>query len=159
MRVLLLRVDESHKPGHDQVGETRALGEVVGIEELDFVREVVAAPLLDFFLSSRWAPKAAWVSFLCLRSRHWPFLFSPCSGRFLLALLLLAESAMTGRLVSLLVLHEHGYGTTYPSPRLIGFHLVQLTLHVRDLLSDPLMFLDGMHRTDMQELRAEEEDL
>lgn len=66
---------------------------------------------------------------------------------------------MTGRLVSLLVLHEHGYGTTYPSPRLIGFHLVQLTLHVRDLLSDPLMFLDGMHRTDMQELRAEEEDL
>jgi hypothetical protein len=47
----------------------------------------------------------------------------------------------------------------YPSPRLIGFHLVQLPLHVRDLLSDPLVFLDGMHRTDVQELRAEEKDL
>ena len=70
MRVLLLRVDESHKPGHDQVGETRALGEVVGIEELHLVREVVTAPLLDFFLSSGAAPEAAWVSFVDLRDWH-----------------------------------------------------------------------------------------
>lgn len=49
--MLLLRVDESHKPRHDQVGKARALGKVIGIEELDFVREVVTAPLLDFFLS------------------------------------------------------------------------------------------------------------
>lgn len=97
MRVLLLRVDESHKPGHDQVGETRALGEVVGIKELDLVREVVTAPLLDFFLSSQGRRSSLGQSRL-LAKPALVFPLSPCSGQFLLVLLLLAGSVIPGKM-------------------------------------------------------------
>lgn len=48
--MLLFRVDKPDKPRHDEVREARALGEVFGIEELNFIGEVLTSPLIDLLL-------------------------------------------------------------------------------------------------------------
>lgn len=48
---------------------------------------------------------------------------------------------------------------THPAPRRVGLHIVELALHVRDLLTDAFVLLDRVQRADVQVLRAKEEDL
>jgi hypothetical protein len=48
---------------------------------------------------------------------------------------------------------------TYTSPSRVGLHVCELSPHMTQLLSDPLVLLDRMHGTEMKVGATEEEDL
>jgi len=52
-----------------------------------------------------------------------------------------------------------GKSETHPAPRRVGLHVCELALHVRHLLTDALVLLDGVQRAEVEVLGAQEEDL